>query len=231
MKTNFDTSSTGISIEADISYDFYLSRMNFEKYIDYENIPEDVGVYNPKYVGVYDEEFIPAIDIKAYKVKKADLVEACEEFAPYYGDYESMTKDELVDELLNMSIYDLEPKRWTRNKSIHDFLNVETNYKIHYSTGYSQGELTQVFYSDDLEDSITKFIDHLYWDSLVYARIDINGEENYLEDIHGCYMEWNEGYEKEKAINELVKLNPELDEELLRGELEEVLPDEVEYPQ
>jgi hypothetical protein len=236
---NYDTSSSGISIEAMIGKDIDLARDNWREnfiavqddvfqYIDYGNVNGFDDIY--ELIEVTEDNIVTLLDA---------LVKEGWSLSDFARDYEVST---LVETLLeDFQLQDYEEAIDLLNK--YD-ISFEKNYEVIYTRGVCQGDYAEVLIpikqlrecwciSDDIKDKdlvSTEYIDQVFWECPITIRIDINGEE-YIDDLDGQYNYYNRNtgytYNKAELIDRVIKYFPELDEKLLQQELNKVLPEEI----
>lgn len=225
MSNNFNQSSTGINIEVSIFYDGIMSQINFDEniervkintyehfvYIDYGNLSSDIDLD----------------DLITYDIEKVDMTLYNEIMG---GDFDLYEWENYI--LPNYDLEELCEKL--------DLLKLP--YKKHYHiitvTGYSQGDIEEVIIlTDKLKElwgtetinlpNLKEEITHYFYDSPISAWVYINNEEYVIEEINGCY---DIDYSKEEVINYLMSATPDaMNKDVLLSELEEIIPDEVEY--
>ncbi len=210
---NFDQSSTGLNIELSIFRDTDQSRHDFEEcfniiqsesyrrhtiavYTDFGNIDPDFDFEDPANYDFTKKELVAAM-------KKASIWD--QETARYKGyDLYKATKQELIEfakEEYNYSDFAEFLENFTPN-----FVTIKT-------CGYSQGDYAEVIFSkkvidyleksclksfDELLPSLETTVDHLFWDSPIYARLTVNDDEYYLDELLPDLYE----YDKDKLIKQ-----------------------------
>lgn len=230
LVNNFNESSTGINIEGTFFYDIDLSQREFDE--NFELLSESNFIYNP--YGQIDTRVSFTV-----KASKQTLVEYLNEVE---GDFDWIkeSKSDLLDEVINQNDIDL--LNYNEVKATLEDYNIElipnTEIKSIVTKGYSQGDYAEVFYlperlkelwgNDVNESEFQKEIDHLFWDAPIYGNVNINDTEfDYELDPY----EW----EREKFIGEVIeyfnkiKETEPIDIELLKHELERVIPQEINY--
>lgn len=227
---NFDCSSKGVNIEvnvyhADIDAQYRFDE-NFEElcsdvyqYIDYGNIEllsnDELFTINPK------------------KVTKKDVIDALEYLRGYCDD--SMLKDDLIDELYGMDFCDLYSPTWSRNKSIHDLLDVTLKFEVIRSSGYSQGDVRDVIIPHKLVDvwgckksnmmnGMQDEIDNLLWNVPINGEIVVDGSEYFISEYMDDSYEWD----ADAVLESFKSTHDDLDDVVFE-ELSELLPSEIEY--
>ena len=230
LVNNFNESSTGINIEGAFFYDTDLSQIWFDE--NFERLIKDEFIYNP--CGQIDTTI--SFTVKAYK---QDLVEYLNDIV---GDFDWIeeSRSDLMDEVIHQNDIDLlnynEVKGTLEDYNIELIPNTEIKHIV--TKGYSQGDYAKVFYLPERlkelygnninESELQKEIDHLFWDAPIYGKLKVNGTDFYYESDP---YEW----EREKFIGEVIeyfnkiKETEPIDIELLKHELERVIPQEIDY--
>jgi hypothetical protein len=197
-KTNFDQSSTGLNIELSIFKDTDQSGRDFKECV---NIIQQCG-YRQYTIAAYTDfgNIDPDFDFNDpsnYDFTKKDLIAAMkkvniwdQETAKYKGyDLYKATKQELIDfakEEYNYSDFaefleNFTPnfiKISTRGNCQGDFAEVIFSKKV---IAYLEKECNKPF--SELLPALETTIDNLFWDSPIYARLTVNGEEYYLDGL------------------------------------------------
>ena len=230
LVNNFNESSTGINIEGTFFYDSILSQAWFDE--NFERLIKDEFIYNPC------EQIDTTISFTV-KGLKEDLVEYLNDVE---GDFDWIkeSKSDLLDEVINQN--DINLFNYNEVKATLKDYNIElipnTEIKSIVTKGYSQGDYAEVFYLPERlkelwgnnvnESELEKEIDHLFWDTPIYGKLKVNGTDFYYEfDPY----EW----EREKFIGEVIeyfnkiKETEPIDIELLKHELERVIPQKIDY--
>jgi hypothetical protein len=231
---NYDTSSSGINIQAIIEQDEDLAQYNWKEnfiavqddvfqYIDYGNVKEFDDIYD--LIEVTENNIVTLLDA---------LVKEGWSLSDFEGDY---SREVLVDKLLeDYYIQDY--------KEVIDLLNqygvsFKKNYEVVYTRGICQGDYAEVLipikqlrecwgvsYAIKDEDLVsTEYIDRVFWECPITIRVNVNGEE-YVDDLDGQYDYYNK-YDKLGLIDRVVEYFKDLDEEILRQELDKVIPKEI----
>jgi hypothetical protein len=189
---NFDTSSSGTEIELKVVYDYDLARMYFDDFLKNACGVEPVlqldlgGRDNYAYiVGDISKPYYKKSQLA--KMKKAELVELCEVLI---GDYsfvgEDYTKAQLIDEMMGITIEDYYKK--INEHYFYSEFHDKITHNWYTSRGYSQGDARTIIKVDgEMTESWKQYIDHTLWDSPIYFKLTVDGEEiddNYLDDIY-----------------------------------------------
>lgn len=240
---NFDCSSSGVNIECSVFLDDFMSRMNFEEnfeilvhsswgvnsvsiYKDYGNLSDEYCIDNDL---VIDET----------KLSRVKMLKHLVSIGEYYSDFKDC---ETVFEMLGDLI---------QNDNIKDYIEVLDDAGIEYSrnyitmttTGYSQGDFAEILVNvnefEDVhcvnfnKDKHQQYFDNLFWDAPMSVRVTIDGEDFISEKFDGQYRNWIDGkyfdYDKDEFIAEILENFEDVDSDLLKSELDEILPSEVGY--
>ena len=227
---NYNTSTTGINIEAHVFYDWDAARMNWdESFVEIKEdwLPQEYmfTAYGNLSDNIPDvEEMVNLPESKSNLTKLRYCTVKTEGYLEYSEAKCDYTAYGLLEVLLDNGA----------TLEVLDELDLEytLNFETIVTRGYSQGDYATVLIptkslaelygceQDKVMDGLQESINHLFWDSPVYCRVEINGEENF-PDCDGSYE-----YNKEEVINQLVKNTPNVDLDVLREELENTLPDE-----
>lgn len=241
MKNNFDQNSKGLNIEAHVSYD------NGMAYYHYKESMQSLGNSRRD---ISDQWFIecgnfPAIDDIEFKftdnnktLKAWILSNVDEHTLRHFKKPYACKRDELI-EILKEHFYDDEPNILNFQGDDFNGLKIGAFYKnkqidIDYlvSTGYSQGDSCKVYFSRDLmretwgvvssNNELKKTFDNILWDSPITGRVIIN-------DIEYEYELDEYDFEREEWIDQIMRDCDFNDKELLRSELESLIPESPEY--
>ena len=93
--------------------------------------------------------------------------------------------------------------------------------------GYSQGDCATVFgKSEDIDNpGVQKAIEHMLWDIPLYCRIEVDGEEYFVDSE----LEDNYDYDKNEVIEVMKRLMGDKWDDDIEEYLEDNLPDQPEY--
>jgi hypothetical protein len=241
-KTNFDQSSTGLDIELSIFKDTDQSQRDFEECF---NIIQQCG-YHQHTIAAYTDfgNIDPDFDFNDstnYDFTKKDLIAAMkkvniwdQETAKYKGyDLYKATKQELIDfakEEYNYSDFAEFLENFTPN-----FVKVSTR-------GNCQGDFAEVIFSkkvitylekecnkpfSELLPALETTIDNLFWDSPIYARIEIESQEYYLDELLPDLY----NYDKDQMIADFIRVyGSQFTEEKLKIVVDFLSDNLPEYP-
>jgi len=239
---NYNQSSTGLNIDLNLSYDIFGSQTNFNEnivrsnnfkdffvYVDYDNLSYKLG-YDPKKIDIDDLYKFDETRVNKIKFMKHII----NELGYIYSDIKDLSIRDMCNDHLEFNdindLYCLILSSDIKYKKLYDVINI---------TGYSQGDQASIIVLSDIFckawgcdtidlDSLTEEIKHYFYDSPIIARITINDEEYYNEELDGMYLYYDED-QKEIFINEVIKYYNNLDPILLRSELEKIVPNELNY--
>lgn len=198
---NFDESSSGTNIELTVQYDNDLSSIYYEEFAS-KNVRLDFGRDSAVFLlGDVTKPYYKKSELN--KMKKDELIDLDQKYqclCPY--DYTEYTKKELIDELKNVTIkqyyeYLISEYSW---HNLRD--NITHNYYI--SNGYSQGDAVYIISIDEeLNNKLRKYIDHVLWDTPIFIRLEVDGEEFNDDDLLDDMYE----YDKNSVIEKVKKLD------------------------
>jgi len=230
---NFNQSSTGINIDCNAGYDQDMSQFNFDENIARSEKFKDYFVYIN--CGNMGSKNIDLDDLYKFDETRLNQVKfykfLMNELGNFYSDLKELDiKDILVDMMYSYTLEELD--RLISCSGIE----YEKLYEIVSVTGYSQGDqadiiiltevLKEVWGCEEINlDDLKTEISHYFYDSPMIVRCDINNEEFISEKFDGSYQE----YDKNEFIEEILNNFKELNQDLLRSELEGVLPKSLEY--
>jgi hypothetical protein len=216
---NFDTSTTGISIEFNGFMDGDLARMYFD-----ENIKSIKAFGYPFYLVENDEKPFKELTYKEFW-QESTLLEpygySYREYVSIMHDYGHSKHDKLewsdIFYIIRDSMVDIKKRWYDRDEIFEGFLS--DGYKFYVTRGYSQGDAEWVIIPDGYS---TEYVDNLFWDSPVYARLTIDEEEVYIDEYLDDLYSWD----KDKVIEGLKR--DEYSEVVIEW-CEENLPDSLDY--
>lgn len=183
---NYDSNSKNDSIGFHVSYDYDLSHIYFKEF-ENENTRikfcRDSSLF---LIGDVTKPFYTKTQLN--KMTKAELIKLDEKFellCPHT--YDDTNKTELIDELQNVTIkqyYEFVTNTYSWNAISDKF---QHNYYI--TRGYSQGDSIYIVNVDeDFTKNMKEYIDHIFWDTPIYIRIDVNGveftDDELLDDVY-----------------------------------------------
>lgn len=220
LKTNFDQSSCGMDIELSISRDTDRAGMDFSECFEIIQQGHFSRITIAEYIefGNFKGGFFFS-DPTEYQFTKKELIAALLKHAPiedlnydakrwYNKTLKSMTKPELIEFA----------KEWNSDPfTFAEFMqeNFTSLYTEYETRGYSQGDYAQVIFSNKFKQYWKKetnkdftlsdfegMIDNLFWNAPIYARIEIDGEEYYLDELLQDQYE----YDKDKMIADFIRV-------------------------
>ncbi|MDY0138252.1 MAG: hypothetical protein RBR50_01010 [Candidatus Izemoplasmatales bacterium] len=231
MSNNFDNNSKGISIECNIHYSTDIAQMDFDD--SFSRIDDSVYQY-------VDFGNISKLDTKDLisihsNNKKSDLIDLLDYFHSY--DYDiTWSKNELIDFIYSLDFKELYTKSWSNNNDIENYIKVTKRYEVITSRGYNQGDIADIIIphkladiwgidKKDLMQGLQEQISHFLWDCPINGAITINDVEWNVDEILDDRYE----YDKDKIISHIVANSDIEDKELLKSELDKVIPYEIGY--
>ncbi len=218
MSNNYNMSDTGISVEVDVFGDCSISSSDFTE--NFEAYEKDVYFYTEW--GQYEPKNVKEIIYK--QTLKRDLVEFfLEDEDTLYSwtktEIRAMSKDTLID-LANEVLDEMGLEEADVFAGSHGWTIELDNYEWVTTRGYSQGDYAQVLVLTELMDeNISGTIDNLFWDTPITAKVDLNGEEFFLE-LKDCYH-----YDRDEAIKAVEEMFTPEQGAVIVG----LLPDVAEY--
>lgn len=244
---NYDISSTGVNLELSVSWDNDLSRMYFDEsfhVLQYSGYRQhSILVFN--WFGNTDQSDFDFSDIENYTFTKSDLIEWLKEafYTSELNDlstcyfnkpFSKLSKNELL-ELIESEIYDYQDEFKLR---------FTPTYQTIVSRGYCQGDYSEIIFTKSLLDKMREGltsckdktdqeiaeyfqddIDHLLWDSPLYARLTIDDEEYYLDDFQNDHY----SYDKEETIEHVKNTLKHEKLDIIIKFLTDNLPDQPDY--
>lgn len=188
---NYNTSTTGYSVDVNIFYDGFLSQLFF------------------------DENFI--IDKQERSLFYTGCEHSADDFIITVNDtpHNRAIFDDDADADINDLIAD--HNYHNGNKTIHDKLSDYTNMRVEYTTnftvmisdGYSQGDRRAVYILNDGCEHVTRdHIDHYLWDAPITARVEINGDDVLFEDdiLGDDFYTWDADAARDRITARLTEL-------------------------
>ena len=227
------TESSGDLVTVNVFWDGDVSKMDFDE--SFESLYSTnrgnslILAYGVK---MDSSELIKKeIDVKKLPYKEeSDLYYALE--SKYGDDFESEKNLIDVEDLVNLIFDNLNQREVI--DTLRDCLR-EMKLNLVRSVGYSQGDVAYVI-TDGEPDKIKKYIDNLIWDSPLYMRVDVNGEEYDYNDFGGWDDEYKYDYSDalkfwNKVFVDLSKTDDFIKEniEQILQELEDKLPKDPSY--
>ena len=216
---NFDVSSTGTNIEftgfydrdqAHQNYHDFFEDMGFVKFFHDGGIVEKMGHINVPFDALLD----------TLKSKLVTNGEGLLEALTYLG-CNGATIGECRENYNNdVTLCSVNKLCYLSNDDIEGLL--PEGLALHVSKGYNQGDLALVIYHKQ-EYPVTEQIDVYLWDTPIYAKLTVNGDEFYLDDDA-----WD-GWNKDGAIERIKYVYNKKDKARVLEWLYENLPEELEY--
>lgn len=249
---NFDTSSHGVSLDLSVSFDLCRSQNDFnENFVRFSDL-DGSSLLNDNYSrvnifvftggsisGEFDLTDLSNYDLKSITNKNL-LANIRSEF---YGSTEDLkndcinlfskypyqlTKLELIELIENEFSYDYQ-----------DFLksNFDINFEVLSIRGYSQGDYAEIIFPNELLkeysfDNKEKFLSmmegyftNLFYDAPLYARLEIDGQEVYLDD----FQENSYSYDKDQILKQAEKIIEHKEKLYIMGWLADNLPEHPDH--
>ena len=214
--------------------DYFGSEYDYHQYVD----DIDAGTIAEKVIEVVPIEQLSSLFMEDFEGKNdfADWIEerSEEEENEGGGKYEwlmDLLPDAAAEAIENEAklMVDFPPRAemWNAVSDDEGGIELKDGWTSLYTTGYSKGDYAIVFgKSEDIGAAgMKKAIEHLLWDSPVYCRIEVDGEEYYVDSE----MEDNYDYDKSEVIEIMKRLMGEKWDDSIEEYLEDNLPDQPEY--
>lgn len=206
--SNFDCNSQGVNIELNAFYDTMIARMDFEENFHGVNVSVPDGFYGEVYFFTcFGADVFIENDTRNYKVEcnSKTLIRHLIDFCG--GDVRDLLREVEVStrDDVRTILGQIESHLYYENE-INDFYSryFEPDFQIYETRGYSQGDVATIIVDNktELTDSMKQLIDNLFWDQPIYARLECNGEEYYLDENVDRY-----DYDKDNMIEQFKKDN------------------------
>ena len=221
---NFDTSSTGVSIELYLGRDAELAQCEFEDNITTlkREAYREVGVY------WYGSDPAPADIHECYDMSgmtERQARAACRELCPGYSarqliwEYRDSSAVTWADYLY---IYIASELTWTdiARNDFPDLPGATLKVKSTQVTGYSQGDCAFVIYPKEYGD-VFKVLENLFYNQPVWGRLEVDGDEYHVDEHMKDRYDWD----RDEVLEGLVGAVPEGKREIVREFLERELPE------
>lgn len=223
--------TSGVSlftVEQDIAYDQFLSKFYFDEFAagSCSGGVQMFGRRGTDYIVIYGEDTKPddncfkPEDLNAMSVEQ--LIELADTIDMGYVD-ESMTKEEIVDELKTMSYEDY----YNGLYAVQGYSHIDYDDIVY---GYCQGDVIKVKYIGDTTHNVES-LTHLFFDTPISGSIQFTHNGERLLDFQYCdfgssQYEWD----KEEYIKTLkTHLADTPYSEVFFDLIEKELPDEIKY--
>lgn len=203
---NFDTNSNGVNIELSAFYDSFIAQQDFQECFEKVDVNAPDGFYGDVYFfKCFDADTYIENETRNYKID-CDSKTLIRHFIDYVGgdvrellrEAEITSRDTVRDTLgqIEAHLY--------YEAEINDFYSkyFELDFHVYQTRGYSQGDAATILISKDAQclDHIKQLIDHVFWDQPVYARLEVNDVEYYLDENTDRY-----DYDKDNMIEQFKK--------------------------
>lgn len=210
---NFDTSSTGLNIELNASYDLDLSRFYFEEaFFTIKEGRKDLLVYSEGNFSDFEKDYtftkkeLLAAIMDQFFPSMLESIWLKDDFKTKMGFTLSKANKQDLTDYVKETCYYIED--WF---AFCEKAGFKANFDIIISRGYSQGDYKEVIVPhkfwecigvkkpDCVQSNLGDTVDRLLWDCPIYCRVIVNGEEYYLDDcLDDCYS-WDKAEVLEKA--------------------------------
>ena len=228
------------SIEIRVFHDADIARMDFEDNFNviehnsysktftviYEDDAPDSVAELFDFTGITEKDFRNAMwSYVSSQEYSSGYRHTMRDFIAEYGGYD--WRDAFIEMLEQYSsIYEY-AKEETLDL-LENLAGFKELYTVFSSTGYSQGDYCNVLVKNTTlaefkdSESFQSMVNNLIWDSPIYARLEVDGEEHYLEEHLTDGYRWN----KEEVMTGLADLD--FTPEVLTA-IEELMPTEANY--
>ena len=228
---HFNTNRLGPDIEFVGFFDGDTSRTRFEE--NFTTLVQEsyrktaIYFYNPH--GEFDQDEGLSFKIK---VLKKDLIKFVENYVNSCAD-NTWLKQELYDEAMSFLTDELPSYKYDLEKLGEEYglpLSFVNDIEILITRGYSQGDYALVLLDRTQQLKIwekapsiqhmKESIDHQFWDSPIYCKLEIDGTEYYYYDYVESEYEWK----KDEFITKVAKASG-----VSLKALEQLVPSELSY--
>ena len=175
---NFDTDSNDVNIELSAFYDSFIAQQDFQECFEKVDVNAPDGFYGDVY-------FFKCFDADTYVrelLREAEITS-------------SDTIRDILGQIETHLYYEAE---------INDFYSkyFELDFHVYQTRGYSQGDAATILISKNTQclDYIKQLINHVFWDQPIYARLEVNDVEYYLDENTDRY-----DYDKDNMIEQFEK--------------------------
>jgi hypothetical protein len=224
-KNNFDQSSTGHDIEVTVMLDCYMSRIHFDEnfhlysHSGYSSTCRawftDCGQADtPDSVAdCIDWKAATAEDCKGWLIERyctgkyGESIDWLESMAAeYYGEEYPDWHEAARDTMNGGNAFQYDEGVSLEDAIGNDFAEVNQYFTIKYNVakirGYCQGDYAEVLYdpatwADGFDPR--EYFQNLFYDAPVYARVTVDGEEYYIDELLKDNYQWDRD-EAEKIV-------------------------------
>lgn len=233
-----------LSFDLSVSWDLYQAQHLFEEnfskveksdlleYVDYGNIKSSYDIADWENFQATKQQI--KIAMLGY-FNNEDLKDNSKR---YFG--------KTFSKLCKQELQELVVKLCYGSEELDEFLtaNFTPLYEVLTSRGYCQGDYAQVIFSkeyiayiqketgktwDHLVDCLQDEIDHLLWDQPIYARLNVNDNEYYLDELCDDLYTWNKDQVIAKFIEVYSKNFSENELKIIIDFLSENMPESPDY--
>ena len=212
--------------------EYFGSDYDYRCYID----DIDSGELAEKIISIVPLEELSSLFLEDFEGKNdfADWIEERseeEESDGKYGWLLDTLPDEAVeaikDEAKLMVDFPSFDDLWDAVSDDEGGIELKDGWSSFYTTGYNQGDYYTVFGKSELIDdqSVQDAIEHMLWDTPIYCKIEVDGEEYYVDSE----MNDNYNYDKDEVIEIMKRLMGDKWDDQIEEYLDENLPDQPEY--
>ncbi|AXH68375.1 hypothetical protein [Vibrio phage R01] len=230
---NFDQSSTGVNLELAIFWDTDQSQRDFSECLERTKIDTPDRYYGDVFFFTdFGNDVIIENESKNYLVDCDAKTLIKKAFAHVGGDLREFLRDAEISTKDNIDLILGQLESYFHYESNYlEFLsaNFELDFHLYQTRGYSQGDAATVLISKKHEnpEKLHEWIDHLFWDAPLYARLTVNDDQEiYLDEL----LTDRYTYDKDDLIEEFKKQHGEIANlDLLLEFLEENLPETPDH--
>jgi len=195
---NFDRSSSGVNLELSIDRDYDLSEMYFDDELAQVN---DFNVNTFLFTGGIISNEIDFTDLDLYKInktKKTLFIDFIKENISYYtSDLNNLSKDHFnkyFNKLTKGELLEIIENECSENLTEFLVSSCNPKFNIFSVCGYSQGDYAEVIILDSMlkeynvksfdefYEKMHDFIEHLFYDAPICARLEIDEKEFYIDE-------------------------------------------------
>ena len=184
---NFDQSSSGVNLELSCFFDTGMARSDFDE--NFERVERDAptGFYGDVYFYTnFGSDVFLENDARNYKIDCDSKTMIKRMFDYIGGDLREFMRECEVNSKDDVNALLGQFESYVAYESDYlDFLDkyFELDFVIYQTRGYSQGDAATILIDRKTwHEHIENWIDRLFWDAPIYARLEINGEEIYLDE-------------------------------------------------
>lgn len=205
---NFDTNSNGVNIELSAFYDSFIAQQDFEECFEKVDVDAPDGFYGDVYFfKCFNSDTYIENETRNYKIEcdSRTLIRHLIDFCG--GDVRELLREVEVStrDDVRTILGQIESHLYYENE-INEFYSkyFELDFHVYQTRGYSQGDAATILISKNTGclDHVKQLIDNVFWDQPIYARLECNGAEYYLDQNVDRY-----DYDKDNMIEQFQKDN------------------------